>query len=386
MSGKGLARGFRCLDCTFKSLAPLQRRTFSTSPVRQKFGAVPAFTRTSNPELDALLTSMRNKIFLPAHLSRSQQDLIYLDKNQRELTVEPVYAYIKGERFRLQHIDPVKDVPAAQRSLLKAFELMKEPKDWNNLPSLLHGLANAKRKLHADNFQKITRKAGMAGRPDILLECARRVDDTRYKLANPELVAELMHQISAKAMNSEWKAKDTKQALAWAEMVSELLEDERHAGKRHVDGVDDVRVRPEVIGVLLQLSAVWATRYYDGEDRDGKVKLYAERLLGSPASWEPDPNRTDHHAANAYLAYMVPVLHGMKLAQPILGQKSKHLEDWIAELETTMNAQRERLLGARPQQSELGDRGLVVYHELLGPEAKKVVSTRRHKTQTETTE
>ena len=337
---------------------------------------------------------MRNKIFLPAHLSRQQQDLIYLDKNQRELTIEPVYAYIKGERFRLEHINPVKDVPPAQSSLLKAMDLMTAPKHWNNLPSLLHGLANAKRKLHADNFLRITRKAGMAGRPDILLECARRVDDTRYKLANPELVAELMYQISSKALKSEWKAKDTKQALAWAETVSELLEDERHAGKRHVDGVDDVRVRPEVIGVLLQLSAVWATRFYDGKDRDGKVKLYADRLLGSPASWEPDPKRIDPHAANLYLAHMSPVLHGMKLAQPILGE-SKQLECWIAELETTIEAQKERLLSARPDpKAELVDRGLVVYHELIGPEAKKVASTKRDekqmemepKTGTETTE
>ena len=320
---------------------------------------------------------MRNKIFLPSHLSRSQQDLIYKDKHQRELTIEPVYAYLKGEQFRLEHIDPVKDIPAGTKGLLRAVTLMKEEKDWDNLPSLLHGLNNARRNIHDETFERITRKAGMAGRPDIILECARRVDHTRFKLSNPTVVAELMHQIQNKALKSGWKAKNTKQALVWAEMVSELLEDERHAGKRHIAGVEDVRVRPELIGILLQLSAVLAARFYGGEDRDGKVALYTERLLRSPASNIPESERSDTHTMNTYLGYMVPVLHGMKLAKPILGGESIALSDKTVELEIAIEAQRERLLSEAPNPNVSGGylRGLAVYAELLGPDAKEVVST-----------
>jgi hypothetical protein len=312
---------------------------------------------------------------------------MYLDKHQRELTIEPVYAYIKGEKFQLEHIDRVKDVPAGLRGLLEATSLMKEAKDWDNLPSLLHGLTNARRSLHSDTLERITRRAGMAGRPDILLECARRVDDTRFKLSKPQLVAELMNQIQSKAMKSGWEAKATKQALAWAETVSELLEDERHAGKRHLAGVEDVRVRPEVIGVLLQLSAVRATRCYDSEDRDGKVALYVERLLGSPARMLPDSEPKSISTVSLYLAYMVPVLHGMKLAQPILGGPSKSLEEKTATLESAIVAQREWLLNEAPNPESKGEilRGLVVYAELFGPDAKWVVSTaKRHKMQAET--
>jgi hypothetical protein len=330
---------------------------------------------------------MRNKIFLPAHLSRSQQDLIYQDKHQRELTIEPVFAYIKGEKFKLEHIDPVKDVPAGAKGLLKAVALMEKEKDWDNLPSLLHGLNNARRKIHGETLEKITRKAGMAGRPDILLECARRVNHTKFTLSNPKVVAEIMHQIQNKALKSGWEAKNTKQALAWAEMVSELLEDERHAGKRHISGAQDIRVRPELIGVLLQLSAVWATRFYGGEDRDGKVALYTERLLGSPASMLPDPNGHDTHTMSTYLGYMVPVLHGMKLAQPILGVGSNALSEKILELESAIEAQRQRLLPKTPNSNNKEGylRGLVVHAELIGPDARQVVSTARgHKSEAET--
>ena len=345
------------------------------------------FTPTSNPELDDLLSTMRNKIFLPSHLSKSQQDLIYLDKHQRMLTIEPVFATIQGEKFQLEHIDRVKDVPSGKGGLMNAMELMREEKDWDNLPSILIGLKDAKRKITTVNWTQITRKAGSAGRPDVILECARRVSDTSFKLAAPELVAEVMWQLQNRAFNSDWAAKETKQALAWAEMVSELLEDKRHAGGKVVDPKQDVRVRPEVIGVLLQLSAVWATRYYDGEDRDGKVAQYTARLLGSPAGVQLDPESVDLHTSNLYLTHMTPVLQGMKLAQPILGQGSG-LEKLTAELEAAIASQRERLLSRGLRSHDGGPlRGIQVYDELLGPEAKKVVSTaRRHKTpqQTET--
>lgn len=68
-----------------------------------------------------------------------------------------------------------------------------------------------------------------------------------------------MWQLQKKAADADWSEKQTKQALGWAEMVADMLEDPRHAGSRVVSYIDP-RTLPEVIAVLLQLSAVRGIR------------------------------------------------------------------------------------------------------------------------------
>jgi hypothetical protein len=320
---------------------------------------------------------------LPTHLSKSHKDLIYKEKHQRTLEIEPVFATIAGEKFHLEHIDRLIDVPG-RSALRTAVDLMKEKKDWDNLPSLLIGLKDAKTVLRSGDLTWITRKAGLAGRPDIILECARRVSDTGFELKGPEVVVEIMWQLQFKAAQNYWDAKDTKQALSWAETITELLEDRRHAGGKITEPGNDPRVRPEVIGVLLQLSAVWVTRWQNGKDEDGKVARYMARLLKSPASIQPDSTRTDIFSANGYLAYMVPVLHGLKLAAQILGSVDG-LAELTAELEDSIDGQRKRLLDVGYTQTLDGrkHRGLMIYDQLLGPDAKAVVSAARSKARTE---
>ena len=340
---------------------------------------------------------------MPSHLSRSHRDLIYKEKHQRTLEIEPVFATISGENFQLEHIDRLSDVPGKKSGLKKAVELMKEKGDWDNLPSLLIGFKDAKRVISGDDLCWLVRKAGIAGRPDIILECARRVSDTGFTLRSPMVVAELMWQLQHRAVKSGWALKETKQALSWAEMVSELLEDVRHAGGRLDDLQNDVRVQPEVIGVLLQLSAAQATRFADGDDRDGKVAQYTARLLGSPARslldpgiWHNMPKPTTQRRATdgvqpaavnpdteqinlstslSYVNYVVPVLHGLKLAAPILGPV-EGLEKMIAEIEYSVSAEREILLksGHTKNKEDQPFRGLMIYDQLLGPDSKLVVS------------
>src|ERR1700722_16923332 len=112
MSGSGLGKALRCCDCTVRSSSrgvSIQRRNFTNSSSWQRHGedrsahyqtrsanpatgAVPAFTETSSPELNALLSEIRLKIFLPSHLSRQHQGLIYKEKYENELSTEPVIA------------------------------------------------------------------------------------------------------------------------------------------------------------------------------------------------------------------------------------------------------------------------------------------------------
>ena len=77
------------------------------------------------------------------------------------LEVESVYAEVAGERFQLQHINRLRDVPGGRSGLVAALNLMTDKKDWDNLPSILRGLKNAGLKFKAPVLLKLTRRAGI---------------------------------------------------------------------------------------------------------------------------------------------------------------------------------------------------------------------------------
>jgi hypothetical protein len=301
-------------------------------------GAVPIFTEASTPELQNLLTSLREKVIIPAYLPKSQKDLIYKDKYKKLLASEPVTAYLGDEEFTLEHIDRRKDVPNTKKTVRAAIQLMKEKKDWDNLPNLLEGLIVAGYPIEAYR-EMIIRWIGSAGRQDIILECVRRVSDTKFTLGDPQVAIQVMLWMSLKGVQSNWNKGETRKALAWAEEVAMLMEDEKHIGSRSLHGENDSRIRPEILGILLELSAVRALKHQDGKDVDGKVAKYAERLLGLPSGFqEPKPRergdlpalrgkRSDHplrriEAITYWGMVHLPILYGLKAAEAVLGSTS----------------------------------------------------------------
>jgi hypothetical protein len=192
---------------------------------------------------------------------------------------------------------------------------MKETEHWNNLPRLLEGLKDCKRPLKKDQLQQMIGKAALANRIDIVIECARRVTDTGFRLKEPEVVRSVMWGLHVKAAQSDWAEKETGQALRLGEMVAEMLDDKQHAGGPIV-GEDDVRRLPEVVGILLELAAVRASKHLEGKDADGKVATYAARIVDMPTKKltieEKSSSREQEIAINVWLREAVPVIHGMK--------------------------------------------------------------------------
>jgi hypothetical protein len=284
------------------------------------------------------------------------------------LLAEPITLNVADEEFPLKHIDRM-ELPNAKKGLLKALDLMQGKRDWDNLPRFLEGLHNAGRKMENLSPFTMVKKAANAGRLDVVLECARRVSSTGFRLKDAVLVNEIVWRIQEKAMLSGWNAKETKQALTWVEMVSVLLEDERHAGSRVVNGEDDPRVQPELVGILLQLAAVRAAQHLDGKDEDGKVAEYAKRFLGLSLGLEPTVKTADTpeevHAANHWLGSMVPILHGMKVAQTVLDPASEvaaELKTKATGLQDLVSQQREIIINSGIPSKF---RGLEMYEKLL---------------------
>lgn len=260
---------------------------------------------------------------------------------------------IGGEVFKLQHIDRLSDVPNSRTGLGKALQLMQDKNDWDNLPRFLSGLFQAGRKMSINRQQSMMKVAAKAGRLDVILECARRVHDTGFQLRDRGLVNTLAFLIYRNAMASDGDVGETKKALSWVEMVSVLLEDEKHAGNHEVSSKDDPRGSPELVGILLGLSAIRAARHLDGKDQEGKVAEYATRLLSIPTDLKPTETSSstlaDVRDASHWLALAIPVAHGMRVAQTVLGPASevtKSLETKRTELEGTISQQRDFIINS----------------------------------------
>jgi hypothetical protein len=313
---------------------------------------------------------MRENVFLPAHLSKPHQALIFGARHRKVLEDDPVTVEVSGENFRLKHIDRTKDQPGTVEGLLKLISLMKDKKDWDNLPIFLEGLRIAGRKLKPQYWEKLVRKAGQASQQHTILECARRASRTGFVLKDLNLVREVMWWIQHKALSAGWSARSTKKALAMAEQIADLLEDEKHCGGTFISA-SDPRARPEVVGVLLQLAAAHA-KLSSGKDEDGKVEIYAKRLLGTLARKvnlrERLPMGRDLWTSNALLCYITPIVYGMREAAEILGPQSeiaKQLKDQEPALSAIATREREKILAEESAEESSQRAGVWNYNMLF---------------------
>lgn len=314
---------------------------------------------------------MRENVFLPAHLSKAHQALVFGARHRKILEDDPVTVEVSGENFKLKHIDRMKDQPGGIEALWKAVSLMEEKKDWDNLPIFLEGLRIAGRKLKPQYWEKLVRKAGQAGQQGTILECARRASRTGFVLKDLNLVREVMWWTQHKALSAGWTVQSTRKALAMAEQIADLLEDEKHCGRAFV-GATDPRARPEVVGVLLELAAAHA-KLSGGTDEDGKVEIYSKRLLGTLARKaslrEGLPEGRELWTSNALLCNVTPIIYGMTTAAEILGPKSeisKQLREQEPALRAIAAHEREKIMAEEPAEESPKRAGMWNYNILLG--------------------
>jgi hypothetical protein len=225
----------------------------------------------------------------------------------------------------LEPINRLRDELPKRGGFHKVLDLMKEAKHWNNLPRLLEGLKDCKRPLEEDQLALMVSRAALENRMDVIIECARRVEHTNFRLNTPKIVKRVMWGLHFKAANSNWNAKETQQALRWGEMVANMLEDKEHVGSVIVKE-EDIRRLPEVTGTLLELAAVRASRHLEGKDADGKVATYAARIVDIPEkklTLEEEDKRPIEIKANEWLKEAVPVIHGMKEALRLLDPNTR---------------------------------------------------------------
>lgn len=297
---------------------------------------LPVFAETSSPELDDVLLQLRTKHFIPAYLNKRQRHLIFGDKFKQELENNPAYATLGDEEIPLLHIDRRKDIPARKPLVLQALRLIEENDEWRQLPSLLEGLHKARPHPDLALQEKILRKLQLADQFPVILRSLRRSHATGLTLKNDAVLNQVLNALRETASLENWEQTRLEKALKQADELAELLESADHGTGRKLSP-NDPRTRPAVIGLFLELHAVYAQQYQGGQDVSGKVKAYATRFMATfneanqvcaftslttiSTTNTSQPAETDLPAVGSPIEFLskMSIYHGLSLAYKILG-------------------------------------------------------------------
>lgn len=259
----------------------------------------------------------------------------------------------------------MRDEPSWRPALAQLLELMREGKDWINLPEFLRGLRESKRKLKGWQMEKVTRKACMAGREGVIMMCLQRVKQTDLGLWEPAVVRELMWAAVRKAQAGDWKKEAVEAGVKFAEDVWVMMQDPNQIDVAKKRGKIDSMRRPEVVGVLVLLHAARAAMFGGGKDEGGKVAKYVERLLTVWEGFDMTFKEGDWNQANQNLMMLAPVWSGMQMARRVLrkgSDRGKELGVILAECESALPNLRNTIMAHQPK--ECVRRGLNMYDEL----------------------
>lgn len=200
------------------------------------------------------------------------------------------------------------------------MELFREKKDWETLPNLIQGtktVTGTSSPVWKTLRKTVILKLGNAGRQNILLELVRRGSDTGFTMSSREFSKHIFMCFGRKAYENDFDEAHTEKALLYAEQAAALMENPEHAGNTSLAGDNDPRLSPEIMGILLELAAVRASKHLGGKDKGGKVASYTEKLLNTPVAFKPLPDTENGYILHEYLYTYIPILYGMNLAQSL---------------------------------------------------------------------
>ncbi|MCJ1352441.1 MAG: hypothetical protein MMC33_002425 [Icmadophila ericetorum] len=366
----------------------LQSRQFSQSSSRRKHetttGPLPTFPQTSNPDLDALLTTFRNNVFLPAHLTKPQRKLIYKKNLQGNLTgEEPVYVSLGGsdEKHTLRPINRLQDEPHTVRSFHTILDLLKDGSNWNVIPPLLESLKQSKRELPDGAKAKLIRRAGEAGQTGIVMECLQRVNSTDLRLDNIEVAHEAMLLAVGIAIRSSWSQEGLRKAIRFSENILDfMLQDQKQAfmpGKPSKIPL----FRAEITGVPMALAVTRSVLFPDLEANTRSqsdipqyiqqtLNLFRNTMIFNLAEPHKLESLRNWRIANEYLIKWTPVWLGLKMATKILDGDPSLLRRvkvrLVRQLDPVIEVCRKNIIdsGNMENDDSVKRRGLVMYEEI----------------------
>ncbi|KAK3942434.1 hypothetical protein QBC46DRAFT_309465 [Diplogelasinospora grovesii] len=379
--------GSRTWQALYNNAGGLQRRCLSSSTPRQAVHVV-TFTKSASPELQEILDTIREKIILPSYLPEDQRKRLYNHKYKKQLQVDPITLEIDGQLHKFKYVDMMRDLPNTHDVVTRALNAMKTPSDFANLPRLLEGVCSqAHRKLNGSLYPKMVRRAAMADCLTVVIDCAKQVKRTGFKLDSSETINELLVWIQKGAIDSNWDKKTTQKALKRTQQILDLLEeDENHQPKEEVavSRAFPFYRDPQMLAARLHMAAALAVKHHGGKDLDGGlVAKYAQELV---QLWPEETGLLELHPTiayadsregmryllerNGFVWYASPILSGLRMAaqvvEPELAQQLKKRAAAVGdELQTAL---------AVARKSHSTQRGVALYNKLFNPQASSEVA------------
>lgn len=407
LSRRPTAAAQETANCLFRPASSCQGQLRLLSTTAPRHAHAIDFLPSSSPELDDILETIRLKILVPSYLRAEQQRQLFSPKYREKLRADPITLEIDGQVLRFTGMDRLRDLPNARASLRDALGRMTTREDFDNLPRLLEGLHNAHRRLRPADYARIARRAGERGCIYTVIESARTVRRTGFRLDASETVAEILTHVQLRAVDGGWQDSQTRQSLVWAEMVVDMLEDPQHERKTTPTPAPvsasvaaaatnitnptppppppsfPLARDPQVLAARLHLAAVVADKFAAAEgEEDGdktaavdKVARYASELVRlwpagkglrdlHPAALYTDRRGEMHYLNedNKFLGVTAPLLHGLDTAITVL--RANDQADLAGELQTRRDALGTEVtaaLAAAPDR-----RGAAVYNKFYG--------------------
>ncbi|KAH7328468.1 hypothetical protein B0I35DRAFT_473173 [Stachybotrys elegans] len=263
----------------------LPSRAFSTS---QSHALRATFSETENPELNATLKEIQEKIVFPGYLPTEQKERVFDVKNRSVLEKNPVILELDDIEYKFPPLNVMKDIPNSKKIYRDAIKQMKTPQDWDNFAVLLAGYKKASIKLKPSDYALAARRAAGTGNITAILECIKQEDKTGFPL-ELESAHRMLHVINqSKILESSGAKSQTTQASKWCETLLDL--DARRVGGK---GYHQVAFAPLFSGMVLfnKLCAV-KVGHIDASiaaDQVRLVKSIWDRVDRDPGNFKKGP-------------------------------------------------------------------------------------------------
>ena len=333
---------------------------------------IPQFQRTSQPELDTILSDLRTKHFIPGYLDPPTRRLIFGRAGRKTLEDNPQTVEIGSETVQLQWMNRTKDIPNRTKLIRQAVGLMERggnKSDWANLPGILVALKHMKAVPDEVLMETIVRRAINSGQVAVVVRCLQQSRHTGMTLRRPEILRLVVFGLHDHAQRGEWGFESVKDALGLARNVSNMLESEVHGnGSRLL--ANDPRRKPEILGVFLELAAVNAQLYQDGQDRGDAVKAYTSRLLSCLDEHSKQPTGLQPPASGPVWEMLngAPIWHGLALAQKVLGEslpKAQEVGKIAADYEAGLENLCKAIEAQSPKKGSYGEQAVKVWRNCV---------------------
>ncbi|KAL8675715.1 MAG: hypothetical protein Q9224_007401 [Gallowayella concinna] len=230
----------------------------------------------------------------------------------------------------------------------------------------LTGLQTAKRRIRSGQLEKMVRKMAEKGGLGVVMEIARRVEDTGMKLGDVGVTREIMWGAVWRCMNSGYTEEAVRDGAKFVNAIWEMLSEERHVDKtiRGRDG--DPKTNPEIAGVVMWMRAVQSTLFSESKDPDDQVKKAVETVLAvwKNADLKINEEGRGWYDANHKLLMWAPVWHGMKISRKILGQNTSLGRDLTSTITLDLEPTIQKAIEVLSRNDNTKRRGLGFYEML----------------------